>query len=301
MRNTNRIKRQFFDLKQALANQISPKSLLVKMESADAASFLSHEDQYTSQIISVLIEIQKLGSVLEEMPSDKLIPLLRGMPEAQIDSLFTSAQMDDLIYLLKFIDSEKQEEILARSPRREQIEKFLKYSENQAGRIMRTPVFALPVQMSAVDSIRKLRERSLEEFIFYIYCTDDQGKLIGVVSMRQAATAPADTPLEKLMKKEVIYVHDNISTRDAAKVAAHYDFLALPVVNKDQKLLGLITMEDIIDIIQEQNTANIYARAGLQTEEKVHSSPWMSIKNRLPWMFLNLVLAVTGQLCYFTV
>lgn len=295
MKNTNRVKRQFFDLEQALQNQISPKSLLERMESADIASFLSYEDQYTSQVISILIKIQKLGSVLEEMPSDKLIPLLKDMPKEQIDSLFASAQMDDLIYLLQFIESEKQDEILARSSRRDQIQKFLKYSENQAGRIMRTPVFALPAQMSASESIQKLRERSLEEFIFYIYCIDSQRKLIGVVSMRQVATAPADTPLEKLIKKEVVYVHDTVSTRDVAKVAAHYDFLALPVVDKNQKLLGLITMDDIIDIIQEQNTANIYARAGLHAEERVHSSAWMSIKNRLPWMFVNLVLAVLAS------
>lgn len=295
MKNINRVKKQFFDLEQVLKKQISPKSLLERMESADIASFLSYEDQYTAQVISVLIEIQKLGSVLEEMPSDKLVPLLRDMPKEHIDSLFASAQMDDLIYLLKFIEPEKQNEILTRSSRKEQIQKFLKYSENQAGRIMRTPVFALPAQMSAAESIRKLRERSLEEFIFYVYCIDSQGRLIGVVSMRQVATAPADTPLEKLIKKEVVCVQDTADTRDAAKTAAHYDFLALPVVDQDQKLLGLITMDDIIDIIQEQNTANIYARAGLQTEERVHSSPWMSIKNRLPWMFLNLILAVMAS------
>ena len=295
MKNINRVKKQFFDLEQVLKKQISPKSLLDRMESADIASFLSYEDQYTSQIISVLIDIQRLGSVLEEMPSDKLVPLLRDMPKEHMDSLFASAQMDDLIYLLQFIEPEQQDEILARSSRREQIQKFLKYSEHQAGRIMRTPVFALPVHMSASDSIKKLRERSLEEFIFYVYCMDNEGRLIGVVSMRQVATAPADTPLEKLIKREVVSVQDTVSTRDVAKVAAHYDFLALPVVNKDQKLLGLITMDDIIDIIQEQNTANIYARAGLHAEERVHSSPWMSIKNRLPWMFVNLVLAVLAS------
>ena len=169
MKNINRVKKQFFDLEQVLKKQISPKSLLERMESADIASFLSYEDQYTAQVISVLIEIQKLGSVLEEMPSDKLIPLLRDMPKEHIDSLFASAQMDDLIYLLKFIEPEKQNEIVARSSRKEQIQKFLKYSENRAGRIMRTPVFALPAQMSAAESIRKLRERSLEEFIFYVY------------------------------------------------------------------------------------------------------------------------------------
>ena len=294
-RVNKRVRKQFDELERILETAQNPESLLKRMEAADLASFLFYKKQYIAQIISILIKIKKAGSVLEEVPPDKLSPLLREMSDRHITELFDSAQIDDLVYLCQFIDSDRQKKFLEKSSRKEKIQRFLKYSENQTGRMMQTPVFALPPSTSAAESIEQLRKRSLEEFIFYIYCTDSQGRLIGVVSMRQAATAPADTPLEKLIKKDVVFVKDDATTQEAAKIASHYEFLALPVVDKERKLLGLITLDDIIDIIQEQNTAHLYARAGLQLEERIHTGALASIKNRLPWMFLNLVLAILAS------
>ncbi len=290
-----RVKSQFLELKNALDNQQSPKSLLARMEAADIASFVSNEEEYFSQLVSILIEMNKIGSVLEEMPSDKLKPILTEMTDIQMDSLFQKAQIDDLVYLFPFIPKDKQTRTLNNSSRKEQLLRFLEYSKDQAGRIMRTPLFALPTHTTVSDSIQQLRKRSIEEFIFYIYCTNKEGQLTGVVSMRQVATAPAHTTLQELMKTNVISVQPTMTTREVARMAAHYDFLALPVINEQNKLLGLITMDDIIDIIQDQNTSNLYARAGLQLQETVHTSPWISIRNRLPWMFLNLCLAVIAS------
>ena len=295
MKNLVRVKSQFLELKKVLNKNQSPKTLLSRMEVADIASFVSHEEDYFSRLVSILIEMNKIGSVLEEVPSDKLTPLLSEMTDAQMDSLFANAQIDDLVYLSPFIPKEKKKRVLNNSSRKEQILRFLEYSKDQAGRIMRTPIFALPAHTTASDSIQQLRKRSLEEFIFYVYCTGEDGQFTGVVSMRQVATAPAQTTLSELMKKDVISVQPTMTTREVARMAAHYDFLALPVVNEQNKLLGLITMDDIIDIIQDQNTANIYARAGLQKQETIHTSPWVSIKNRLPWMFANLCLAVIAS------
>ena len=295
MKNLIRVKRQFSELETSLEQGQKPHALLERMEPADIASFISNEEQYFSQLVSILIEINEIGSVLEEMPSDKLTPFLTEMTDSQMDSLFQTAPIDDLVYLFPFIPEEKQDAILSRSSRREQIQRFLDYSKDQAGRIMRTPVFSLPAHTTAVDSIQHLRKRSEEESIFYIYCTNNDGELIGVVSVRQVATAPAHTILQDLMKKDVISVQPTMTTREVARTAAHYDFLSLPVTNEQGKLLGLITLDDIIDIIQDQNTANLYARVGLQRQETVHTSPWVSIKNRIPWMCLNLGLAIIAS------
>ena len=290
-----RVKQQFLELRQAFEKKEDIIPLLERMEYADIASFLSQGDQYIFPLLSVLVQTQKGAGVLVELPEEQLPAVLKKMSKKQVEGLFQSSQVDDLVYLLQFFPEQEQSSIVLRSPHRTQIQKFLKYSEDQAGRIMQSPAFALPADTKAVESIEKLRQRSIEEFIFYIYCIDSEGCLIGVVSLRQAATAPADTPLKKLMKTDVVSVQARAVARETAKIASHYDFLALPVVDENQKLLGVITMDDIIDIIQEQNTANIYASAGLQAEEKIHTSPWVSIKNRLPWMGLNLLLAVLAS------
>ena len=291
------VKQHFSDLQRSLAaGQSDILPILERMEAVDVASFLSQNDQYTARIIPLLIQSRKISAVLTELPESKIRLCLAEMNSRQMRQLFDSAPVDDLVYLSGFIEDESRKlKILSESAKSKQIQRFLQYSKDQAGRIMQSPVFALPARTSAEESIEKLRQRSLEEFIFYIYCTDDEGKLTGVVSMRHLATSPAQTPLSQLMKKDVVSVQADMSARETAKIAAHYDFLALPVVDREQKLLGIITMDDIIDIIQEQNTASIYSRAGLQLTEKIHTSPWMSLKNRLPWMFLNLVLAVLAS------
>ena len=290
-----RVKQQFLELRKACEKKEDVIPILERMEYVDIAGFLSQENQYIVPLISVLIQSQKAVGVLAELPEEKLTAVCKQMSKNQVEGLFQSSQVDELVYLLQFFPEEEQSAIILNSPHKIQIQKFLKYSENQAGRIMQSPAFALPAEMTAVEGIEKLRQRSIEEFIFYIYCIDDKGRLIGVVSLRQTATAPANTPLKELMKKDVVSVQAKAVTRETAKIASHYEFLALPVVDENQKLLGVITMDDIIDIIQEQNTANIYARAGLQTEEKIHTPPWVSLKNRLPWMGLNLLLAVLAS------
>ena len=290
-----RVRQQFLELRKACEKKEDVLPFLERMEYVDIASFLSQENQYILPLLSVLIQSQKAAGVLAELPEEKLTTVCKQMSKNQVEGLFQSSQVDELVYLLQFFPEEEQSVIILNSPRKTQIQKFLKYSENQAGRIMQSPAFALPADMTAVEGIEKLRQRSIEEFIFYIYCIDNKGRLIGVVSLRQAATAPANTPLKELMKKDVVSVQAKAVTRETAKIASHYEFLALPVVDENQKLLGVITMDDIIDIIQEQNTANIYARAGLQTEEKIHTHPWVSLKNRLPWMGLNLLLAVLAS------
>jgi magnesium transporter len=119
---------------------------------------------------------------------------------------------------------------------------------------------------------------------------DENGKLVGVVSLREMATAPANTLLMDLAKKDVVAVTPTTSNEEVSQLVERYNFLAIPVVDND-KILGVITIDDVVDIIQEQATADIYASAGLQEDDRVYSPILFSIKNRLPWMLLNLILA----------
>ena len=124
---------------------------------------------------------------------------------------------------------------------------------------------------------------------------DENSHLAGVVSLRALATAPADTPLSHLIKKELVTVSPEDSSEEVARIVSHYDFVAIPVINKNRNLIGLITVDDVLDIIQEQATANLYAQAGLQEDDRVYTPLGKKIKKRLPWMFLNLVLAALAS------
>ena len=276
-------------------NPVEAKAFLEKMEDADVASFLSQQESLAKLLIPYLIQENRLARVIVELPEEKIKSFLKEMSQKQLDELFCSTQVDELVYILQFIDEEKRGDILSRSPQKNRMLRFLEYSENQVGRIMQSPVFALTSSTRVAEGIEKLRKESLENFVFYVYCVDDQNRLEGVVSMRELVTAQAGTLLKDIIKKNVISVSAHMTTDMASKVVAHYDFLSLPVVDDNHHLLGVITMDDIIDIIQERNKANIYATAGLHLQESIHTSPWKSIQNRLPWMGLNLFLAILAS------
>lgn len=291
-----RLDQQILALKEALRKDQDLYASLDKMETADIAAFMAQEDEQDAlAMVSCLNKQKKLGDVLVELPIDRLEWVLNQMDLIELKTLFNSSTVDDLVYLQDYIAPEIRESVIAGSSKKHQIKKYLQYGEDEVGRLMQTHAFSLPSTMTVSESIEKLRERSLEEFIYYIYCVDHQQKLNGLVTMRQIATAPADKTLEQLMKRNVVSVQPKLSNKEVAKIAAHYNFLALPIVDDKQQLLGLVTMDDIIDIIQDQNTANIYATAGLHPEEKIYTSPWTSIKSRTPWMCLNLALAILAS------
>lgn len=118
---------------------------------------------------------------------------------------------------------------------------------------------------------------------------------MGVISLRELVTAPAQTLLRNIIKQEVLSVHTHTTEKDVAQLVSHYDFIAVPVVDDQKTLKGIITVDDVVDIIQEQATADIYASAGLQEDDRIYSSVGFSVKNRLPWMILNLLTATIAS------
>lgn len=160
---------------------------------------------------------------------------------------------------------------------------------------MHTKFFALNSHITAFEGLAELRKRAQMESIYYIYCVDEDRRLVGVISLRALATAPADTPLQKLFKSDLVTVYPDSSQEEVARIVSHYDYIAIPVINKEDRLVGLITVDDILDVVEEQATANIYASAGLQEGDRVYTPAKTSLKGRMPWMFLNLFLAIVAS------
>ena len=147
----------------------------------------------------------------------------------------------------------------------------------------------------AQEGLELLRQKSKEESIYYIYCVAENQRLTGVVSLRDLATNDPQTPIHELAKNEVVTLKPEMPEEDVAQLVSHYDFIALPVVDEAGRILGIITVDDILDTIEEQATADIYATAGLQESDRVYSPLSQKIKSRTPWMLLNLLLAGTAS------
>ena len=267
-------------------------------ETADLAGLMASLDNTQSYILlEALLSLNRASFVLAEMPEAALKDFFVHASEEKIQDLFHEGKAENLVYFLDFFNAEKQKKFLETISltKQIQIQQFLNYPKDSVGRVMQSHVFSMPDHFTVSTSIELLRQRAKEEPIYYIYCINKQKQLIGVVSMRQLAVSQGELPLNTLMGKSVISVKTNTPLQEAAQIVAHYNFPAVPVVNSKNELVGLITKDEVIDIIQEQVTADLYARAGLAEDDRIFTPAWTSIKYRVPWIGLNLLMAVAAS------
>ncbi len=275
------------------------KSIIQRVEPADLASYLTQLSKLEKKrLIEALAAVQKAGAVLEQLPEAHLPDLLADIDDEKLSRILKHSSISESSFLLQFIDSGRHEPLLVNlsEDQKEKLLQFLNYPEDSAGRIMDSHFFTMSVELTAGQGLERLRQKSKEESIYYIYCVSEDQRLTGVVSLRDLATCDPEKPVAELIKKEVVSVDPDMPEEKVAQLVSHYDFIAIPVVDNQGKILGIITVDDVLDIIEEQATAGIYASAGLQESDRVYSPLSQKIISRTPWMLLNLVLAGAASL-----
>jgi magnesium transporter len=274
------------------------KSIIQRVEPADLASYLSHLSRLEKRrLIEALVTVHRAGSVLEQVPESQLKGLLEDVDDDKMARILKHSSINEGSYLLQHIDPTRHSPLLVNlsEDKKEKLLQFLNYPEDSAGRLMDSHFFTLSSELTTQQGLEAIRKKSKEESIYYIYCVSDDQRLMGVVSLRDLAINDPETKIFDIAKKEVVTVQPEMPEEQVAQLVSHYDFIALPVVNDQGQILGVITVDDVLDIIEEQATADIYASAGLQESDRVYSPLSQKIINRTPWMLLNLVLAGTAS------
>src|SRR5262245_43565135 len=156
---------------------------------------------------------------------------------------------------------------------------------------MNPNVFALPEELTAGEAITALQTSRDVEMVFYLYVVDDRRHLVGVVSLRRLLLVPPDTPLKRIMTAEVYSVRVDTDQEEVARQVASYNLLAIPVVAAENKLVGVITVDDVIDVIKDEATEDVFRLAGVSKDDGVLTPPRESLRRRLPWLLVNLVTA----------
>jgi magnesium transporter len=271
-------------------------NLLQKQHPADLAqifgSLLGAERQ---AVFSILVERNPRLAMetISELGPEPGAYLLTGRSAEEIAKLLQELPSDDAAPLIDYLPEDLSNEVLELMRRREsgQVESLLEYGEQTAGRIMNPSVFALGEDLTVGEAITALQGSRDVEMVFYLYVVDARRHLVGVTSLRRLLLVSPETPLKRIMTGEIISVRVETDQEEVARLVASYNLLAVPVVDEENKLAGVITVDDVIDVIKDEATEDLYRLAGVSGDERVTTPPFEALRKRLPWLGVNLVTA----------
>jgi magnesium transporter len=278
----------------ATANLVN---LLQKQHPVDLAQLLAElPDKDRLSVFSLLLERNSRLAMeaLSELGPEVGAALLSGRPPEEIVKLTQELPSDDVASIIDHLPEELAAsvlELMQKKPASADVGELLEYPEKTAGRIMNPKVFALSENMTASEAIAALQGSRDVEMVFYLYVMDGRRHLVGVVSLRRLLLVPPDTPLKRIMTTDLISVRVDVVQEEVARLVASYNLLAIPVVDEENKLVGVITVDDVIDVIKDEATEDVYRLAGLASDDRVFTAPSESLKKRLPWLVVNLVTA----------
>ncbi len=278
----------------ATANLVN---LLQKQHPADLAhlfSELPHKERDSAFTVLAERNSRLAMEGLSELGPEAGAALLAERSAEEIGKLLQDLPSDDAAALIDYLPEELSAavlELVQKRPAGGDVGDLLEYKEQTAGRIMNPKVFALAEDMTAGESITALQGSRDVEVVFYLYVIDARRHLVGVVSLRRLLLVSPQTPLKRIMTTDLISVRADMDQEEVARQVASYNLLAIPVVDEENKLVGVITVDDVIDVIKDEATEDVYRLAGVTGDDRVFTSAWDSLRKRLPWLIVNLATA----------
>lgn len=269
------------------------EKLLFKLHHADIAAIVKNLNEIDRlKVLNLVPEVEKLADIIFELEDDQVLEIFNTMEPKEIAVIVNEMESDDAAEVLRLLDEEIAEEVMTfmEKDEVEEVEKLLHHPEDSAGSIMNTTFFALNENTTVKGATKVLHQAEDVEMVFYLYVVDDEGRLTGVLSLRQLILNPPDKSLKELVASDVIRVTVDVDREDVARVVEKYDLLAVPVVDEQNRLVGIITVDDIIDIIREEATEDIYKMAGTSEDELLLGNQAFKIARvRFPWLLITFI------------
>ena len=240
-------------------------------------------------------ETKLAAASLSELGSEEGVALLKTLAPPAIAHVLQELPSDDAALFVAELPEELRQQLLdlMKVEASTDVQELLSFAEGTAGRIMTPDVFALSEDLTVGEAISNIQRASSDvELVYYLYVVDDRNHLVGVSSLRQLLLVPPTTPLKKIMSTDVISVRTDTDQEEVAHVVEKYNLLGVPVVDEEHKLVGIVTVDDVLDVIREEATEDIYALAGVSSDEGVMGKPLRSVRLRLPWLLVNLATAI---------
>ena len=293
----NQIEVLIKQLRQVLAegNIQDAVALLEPLRPADQAILFDDLEEMEQDELLPRLNPEDSADILEELGNEDAAEIANRLEAGNLAAILDYMEPDEVADILGDIEPQQANEVLAAMLESEEVIPLLTHGDKTAGGLMTTLDFSLSMEMTVEEAIQHLRELSPDsETIYYLFAVDQLGRLVGVVSLRDLITAPAHFKIKDIMNDDVVCIRAEADQEDAARLMARYDLLALPVIDQDNRILGVITYDDSMDVLEEEATEDIYRLGGVPEGQTVDVKIPTAIKNRLPWLALNLVTALAS-------
>ena len=271
--------------------------LIEKTHSADMAllfRFFSEIEQ--NELFKIMRPSEQTGEFLGELDELIIKRLIESETPQHVADLIEFTSSNDQAFILSVINEEASQAILdlLKSEEQEEVEEIMGYPEDSAGTLMYTDVFTLHENTLAKEAINVLQDHESSEMVFYLYVIDDGESLVGVISLRDLVTTPPNTKLKDIMIRSPQTVRPETDQEEVARIVSQYNYLAVPVIDQEGQLLGIVTVDEIVDVIREEATEDFLQMAGAGKDREIlMKSSWDNARSRLPWLFASWI----GGIC----
>ncbi len=265
-------------------------NLIADLHPADLANLISHLDLEDAQLLFDRLPAELGGDVLAELDSTIRTALLEESRPGRISEMLDNLDTDDATDILADLPDEMAEQVLVGLEDAHHVRELLSYDEESAGGIMQreyVPALRSWTVAEVTEEVRRLAETI--EPIYAVYVIDEAGRLQGVVSLKQLLLSPATARIDSLMRTDFAAVTTDVDQEEVARIMERYDLVVLPVVDADGRLIGRITIDDVVDVIREEAEEDIQLMSGVSGGEAASDSVFRITRGRLPWLFVGLM------------
>lgn len=268
------------------------RPILVDLHPADIAEIINQVDLGEAKYVFDLLDTETAGEVVIDVDDGLREKILSDIDTEKLLDIVEELDSDDATDIVSDLPEDVAEEVLGKiDPEDSQdVKELLKYPEESAGGIMNSDYVSVLDSATVGDAINEVRKNAEEfEHIYIVYVLDDAEKLLGFVKLKSLVIHPPEKPIRHVMEEDLIYTNVDMDQEEVANLMYKYDLVAIPVVDVNKKMLGRITIDDVVDVIQEEAAEDIQKMAGLSDDEEVTYSTVKISRNRLPWLFVALV------------
>lgn len=284
-------RRQFKELKDELENNMYP---------VDLADILEDVDEKQLVLIFRLLVKEEAAETFSYMNSDLREVLINALTDSELEEIMEEMYLDDTVDVLEEMPANVVDRLLMATDeeKRVQINQLLQYPEDSAGSVMNVDYIALSKDMTVEDAILKIRQVGLNRETIYTCYVTEKRKLIGVVDIKDLLTTGESRMIEEIMDTNMLYAHTTDDQEDVARTITKYGLIALPIVDHEMCMVGIVTVDDAMLVLQEEETEDISRMAGVNPNDESYfgTTVFEHVKSRIPWLLFLMLSATVTQM-----